>query len=90
MTWLRCLFTGHRWFQTVVTHAQVMDWDDDYSYDLCEFEERICLRCQKNQAVFQKTLGSHSIAYEGVQGGGRPLWFDQPAQHFPLPGDWCG
>lgn len=77
---------GHRWFQTVLAHAEVQDLDHGSQFDFCEFQERICLRCQKNEAVYIKKLDSWDIAYPYEKSA--PTWLHQPPEYAHLPGDW--
>ena len=86
--WLLCWLWGHRWFNTVVTHHDAQEWvrrdlDDDFYRGV--WHERICTRCQTEEAVYQNTL------YSGFPGNiyGYDFTF-KPIEHFPYPGDWGG
>jgi hypothetical protein len=80
-----CLFLGHDWFPTVVTRHYWETWEEPVIF-LWEYEERICLRCQKNEAVKVRELDYWNY----VLGRNRPpAWYGGPkTQHFGYPGDW--
>ena len=92
-----CWIFGHRWFKTVVTY------EGQAQSHRGEWHERICLRCQKNNAVFQGFPFRHEKAvvskvYPGTTTAvsldittvSRLEW-DRPwrrAEHLPYPEHW--
>lgn len=86
-----CWLRGHRWFDTVLTHAAFYDWgplggDPGDRHVLGVFHEHICLRCGHQEAVFQRELTTYDPFYDYMP---TPEWLDAPPEHFPLPGDWA-
>lgn len=80
---LLCWLLGHRWFPTVVTHHTLKEGPPDYEqWERGVWRESICLRCQKNEAVYIKTLNSWNIVLD--EGEFEFL----PDTHMAYPGDW--
>ena len=87
---LFCWIRGHHWFATVITHAQIFPpWDRDVS-KLGEFEEAICLRCQKTRATYIKTIDTHNPDFGllGEWSANAPAWVTGGPQHFPKDDHW--
>ena len=80
---LYCLFYGHVWFATVVTHHDAVERLDEVEHYRGVWHERICTRCQFNEAVYQKSVNRWNIVLDETV---EPT----PTEHFPYPGHWGG
>ena len=80
--WLLCLLRGHRWFDTVVTHHNACELAGDADWYRGVWHERLCTRCGKEQAVYQKTLERWNVIFDRGH-----VWAKK--EHLPFPGDWA-
>lgn len=85
MSNLLCLVLGHEWFDTVMAWHRWEDWAEPEMH-LWEYRERICLRCQKNEAVKERELDCWNFTLDPED---PPSWHTGPeTQYFGLPNEW--
>ena len=81
-----CLLLGHSWFPTVLTETAYQPVDDDY-HRRGLFKERICVRCQKNEAVWVKDILTY-FPYPYANNEGDLVKITAPRTYRLLQGDW--
>jgi len=82
MSEIWCWIVGHRWFSTVITHHDANSFQSEVDWYRGVWNERICLRCQKNEAVYDRTLRSWNVVLDKGE--------FSPDEFFAIPGDWAG